>query len=131
VIPDHHVDSTAHPRGEAALWAELCEAKRDLAAVLVARDRVRPVPTCGGAAVTEFQADILRIVRIFGPMSNADVARRLRSRADVTYPALKDLESLGYVVHPKRQQWDISGVGRRWFRQQPNKPLTLFAEEQP
>jgi hypothetical protein len=28
VIPDHHVDSTAHPRGEAALWAELQAAKK-------------------------------------------------------------------------------------------------------
>jgi hypothetical protein len=27
-MPEHHVDSTAHPRGEAALWAELQAAKK-------------------------------------------------------------------------------------------------------
>jgi len=78
--------------------------------------------------MTPLQEDVLRILRVFGPMSNADVARQLKLPLHQTYRALGELVGRGLAVHPKLQRWDISERGRRWFQDQPNKPLQLFSE---
>ncbi len=78
--------------------------------------------------MTELQADVLRMLRIFGPTSNAAIARRLGVPRGQTYVALYDLTARGLAVHPRLQAWDLSRLGREWFDRQPNRPLTLFAE---
>lgn len=78
--------------------------------------------------MTDLQRDVLRILRVFGPLSNADVARRLRLPLHQTYRAIYELTERGLAVHPKLQRWDISRLGREWFERQPGKPLKLFAE---
>jgi Mn-dependent DtxR family transcriptional regulator len=79
--------------------------------------------------VTDLCADVLRVIRVFGPMSNADVARRLKVPLHQTYRAMARLCDDGMVNHLKLQEWDISERGRSWFQGQPNKPLQLFSEE--
>jgi len=59
--------------------------------------------------------DVLRTLRVFGPCSNADVARRLGVSLDATYRAIKQLENDGLAVHPKLQVWDVSRLGREWL----------------
>ncbi len=78
--------------------------------------------------MTDLSRDILRTLRCFGPISNADVARRLGLKMDETYRTIKRLEQEGLAVHPGKQAWDISRLGREWFDRQPGKPLALFAE---
>jgi DNA-binding IclR family transcriptional regulator len=81
--------------------------------------------------VTDEQADVLRMLRVFGPCSNAEVARRLKVPSSQTYRTLAVLVRDGLAVHPKLQRWDLSERGRAWFSEQPNKPLSLFAEARP
>lgn len=78
--------------------------------------------------MSEFRRDCLRMLRIFGPCSNADVARRLKVPSHQTYPALCWLTEAGYAAHPKLQRWQITELGLEVFEKQPNKPLTLFQE---
>lgn len=79
--------------------------------------------------MTDLQRDVLVTLRVFGPMSNFAVARRLEAPASRTYRALAELVTEGYAVHPKKQAWDISEQGRRWFARRPGKALTLFSGE--
>ena len=82
--------------------------------------------------MSDLERDILRIVRIFGPMSNADIGRKLGISPDKTYRVVYGLEQRGLLVHPSRQRWDISELGRDYFNTMPPKDLMLFLkEEQP
>ncbi len=76
--------------------------------------------------MTDLQRDVLRILRIFGPCSNADVARRLKVSMDRTYRDIVLLTELGYAVHPKLQRWDITDAGREYFERMPSRELALF-----
>ena len=76
--------------------------------------------------MTDFAADVLRTLRVFGPCSNAEVARRLGVPPHRTYRQLYRLAEAGYAVHPELRAWDVSPKGRRWFAEQPNRPLSLF-----
>lgn len=78
--------------------------------------------------MTPLEKDCLRMLRIFGPCSNADVARKLGVPMDKTYRAIYRLEKAGLAVHPKLQRWDISRLGREWFTRAGAKPLALFVE---
>lgn len=75
-------------------------------------------------------SDLLRsclyTLRVFGPCSNAEVARRLRLPLHRTYRAIQQLEQRGLVVHPKLQAWDVSDRGREWFRRAAPRKLGLF-----
>ncbi len=73
-----------------------------------------------------FEADVLRTLRVFGPCSNAEIARQMKEPLHRTYRTLYVLVGKGLAVHPKLQRWDISRLGREWFDKQPNKPLELF-----
>ena len=68
--------------------------------------------------MTGLAYDVLIALRIFGPCSNYDVARRLKLAPRRTYLALYDLVAAGLAIHPARQRWDISPKGRRWFVRQ-------------
>ena len=81
--------------------------------------------------MTDFAAAILRVLRVFGPLSNAEVARRLRVSPRRTYRQLYLLYVTGYAVRPELAAWDISDKGRRWFAGQPNRPPELFQEAAP
>lgn len=81
--------------------------------------------------MTDFAAAVLRTLRVFGPCSNYEVARRLRVPPHRTYRELYRLVEADYAVHPKLQEWDITAKGRRWFAEQPNRPLSLFEEDAP
>jgi DNA-binding IclR family transcriptional regulator len=76
--------------------------------------------------MSDFLRDCLMTLRVFGPCSNAEVARRLKVPSHKTYRALASLVFCGFAVHPKLQAWDVSDKGRRWFQDQPIKPLALF-----
>lgn len=76
--------------------------------------------------MSAFEISVLRIVRCFGPMSNADIGRRLGIAADRTYRTVYALEQRGLLIHPKRQRWDISELGRDYFERLPGKELQLF-----
>lgn len=76
--------------------------------------------------MSDLETDVLRVLRVFGPCSNADVGRRLGVPPDRTYRVCYRLVELGLAVHPKLQRWDISRLGREWFDKQPPKPLSLF-----
>ena len=76
--------------------------------------------------MSDLERDVLRILRVFGPCSNADVARRLNLPLHKTYRALGKLCQDGLAVHPKLQRWDISKRGRKSFERLPRKPMALF-----
>ena len=66
--------------------------------------------------MSELEISVLRVLRVFGPCSNADVARRLGGvTMDQTYPVVRALVNRGLATHWKRQEWDISARGRRFF----------------
>jgi hypothetical protein len=77
--------------------------------------------------MSDLEKDVLRILRVFGPCSNAAVGRRLKIPPDKTYRAICSLCVNGLAVHPKLQRWDISRLGREWFEKQENRPLALYA----
>lgn len=79
--------------------------------------------------MSDLQRSVLIAYRIFGPCSNAEIARRLNLPPSKTYRVAYELENRGLLVHPKLQCWDISRLGREWFDKQPGKPLELFAME--
>lgn len=81
--------------------------------------------------MSDLQADVLRILRVFGPVSNAGIARYVRLSPGRTYRALQELCGLRLAVHPRLQAWDITARGRRVFADLPNQPLALFAEDRP
>lgn len=79
--------------------------------------------------MTDLEISILRVLRIFGPISNADIARRLEGMvADKTYPILKCLVARGLACHPKKQRWDITDRGRRFFDLNGINEPALFRE---
>ncbi len=83
-----------------------------------------------GFKLTQLQSDVLRTLRVFGPCSNAEVARKLEVNGVRTYIALSILVSHNLADHPKKQQWDITRLGRRYFSSMPMKkpeinPCTL------
>lgn len=79
--------------------------------------------------MSDMETDCLRLVRIFGPCSNADIGRRLGVAPDKTYRAIKRLEASGLVAHPKKQQWEISALGLGHFAFAPSQPLALAQTE--
>ena len=81
--------------------------------------------------MSDLEASVLRMLRLFGPCSNYDVARRLRDELGGhfpgrTYRALYRLCVAGLAVHPKKQAWDISRLGREYFERMPTTTLRLF-----
>ena len=75
--------------------------------------------------MSELELAVLRTARVFGPCSNADIARRINYPADKCYRIVKSLELEGLLIHPKLQRWDISELGRDVFRRMP-KQIALF-----
>ncbi len=65
--------------------------------------------------MSDLQLDCLRILRDFGPCSNADVGRKVNMPSGVTYSTVRELVAMGLAVHPKKQRWDISAVGRKYL----------------
>ena len=63
--------------------------------------------------MTGLAHDVLIVLRMFGPCSNYDVARRLELAPHRTYRALYDLVEVGLAIHPAHQSWDISPKGRK------------------
>lgn len=80
--------------------------------------------------MTDIQRDILRMLRIFGPCSNAEIARRLGVLPYNCYRQLVLLTANGYASHPKIQVWEITAAGKEVFAIQPNRPLELYKESQ-
>lgn len=78
--------------------------------------------------MTGIELDVLRMLRVFGPCSNAEVGRRLGIGADKTYGAIKRLVAGGYAEHLKLQAWEITEKGRKVFDSQGGKKLVLFEE---
>ena len=76
--------------------------------------------------MSSLEIDILRILRVFGPCSNAEVGRKLRIRPDKTYPVIARLTEKGYAIHPRLQRWDISELGRDWFERNGINNVRLF-----
>ena len=74
--------------------------------------------------------NVMQILRIYGPCSNADVARRLGVSADKTYRAICELTNRGLAIHPKLQRWDLSVQGFRFWDKSPKQKLALFASPQ-
>lgn len=81
--------------------------------------------------MTDLDRDVLRILRVFGPCSNADVARHLGQPLHRTYRALGWLVANHFASHPKLQRWQLTRRGERVFREAPNRPLSLFGGVQP
>lgn len=77
--------------------------------------------------MTSYEAEVLKVLRVFGPCSNAQVARKMGESMDRTYRAIRHLNEMGLAVHPKLQVWDVSRLGREWFDKQDHRPLRLFA----
>lgn len=77
--------------------------------------------------MTDLETNILRVLRIFGPCSNFDVARRIGMRPAKVYPIVKALTDRGFATHSRRQAWDISDHGRAWFEANGINELRLFA----
>ncbi len=65
--------------------------------------------------MTDLHRDVLRTLRIFGPISNREVAKRLKAPLHKTYRALQTLTDDGLAVHPGIAQWDVSDQGRQRF----------------
>lgn len=78
--------------------------------------------------MSDLERDVLRTVRIFGPMSNADIGRKLRMAPDKTYPVVYALQQRGLLIHPKKQAWDISELGRDWLQANGLSAPALFKE---
>lgn len=76
--------------------------------------------------MSDLELNCLRMLRIFGPCSNAEVARRLGECVGRTYRAIGRLEQSGLVCHPKLQVWALTPRGRKYFQSTAAKPLQLF-----
>lgn len=76
--------------------------------------------------MSDLQTDILRILRVFGPCSNAEIARRLGEPLHRTYRGLQELVSSGLAVHPLLHRWDVTTAGREVFARKLAKQLSLF-----
>lgn len=76
--------------------------------------------------MTDLDRNVLLTLRIFGPMSNAMIARRLKLPLHQTYLALGELVASGLADHPKRQVWSLSPSGALWFSLAPIRPLVVF-----
>jgi len=64
------------------------------------------------------QQDVLRIVRIWGPMSNAEIAARMPAvecDSKRTHGILKALVNDGYIVKLHTASYDVSNLGRAKF----------------
>lgn len=79
--------------------------------------------------MTPFDEEVLKALRVFGPCSNAVIARRIGCKLHQSYRALNRLTQEGMSVHPKLQAWDVSRLGREWFDKQDHRPLRLFEAE--
>lgn len=77
--------------------------------------------------MSNLELDVLRILRIFGPCSNAEVGRRLQIGGDRTYRAIGRLVQKGLATHPKLQEWRITANGILAFQDSPNKVLALHS----
>ncbi len=71
------------------------------------------------------ELDVLRMLRVFGPCSNAEIGRKLQISGDKTYRAIGRLVAKGLATHPKLQSWAITPRGIRVFTDSTNKPLAL------
>lgn len=78
--------------------------------------------------MSNLEIDVLRILRVFGPCSNADVARRIVMPPNCTYVAIFRLVQRGMATHPKKQRWDITRKGRRYFERTGLNDPRLFVE---
>lgn len=81
--------------------------------------------------MSDLERDVVRILRVFGPCSNADVARRLGLPTGRTYRTIYRLTAAGLAQHPRKQQWDITERGCRHFEDAPNQQPALFTEDHP
>ena len=61
--------------------------------------------------MTTLEIRCLESLRLLGPSSNADVARKLGVSSSVTYRGIKSLVAHGYATHPKKQEWIITPLG--------------------
>ncbi len=80
--------------------------------------------------MTDAEINVLRILRVFGPISNADVARKIRPMTlNQTYRIVCKLVDKGLAIHPRLQRWDISELGRDYFKNNGINEVRLFQPE--
>ncbi len=78
--------------------------------------------------MSDFQADVLRVFRVFGPCSNTHAARHLSMPPSKVYRIVYKLEQRGLLIHLNRARWDISKLGSDWFKRNGRKDIGLFCE---
>lgn len=76
--------------------------------------------------MSDLETDVLRCLRVFGPCSNHEVARRLKCPPSRSYRTIQRLCVKGLAVHLNRASWDITEKGRRVFRDMPTMKLRLM-----
>jgi hypothetical protein len=79
--------------------------------------------------MNDLQTIVLRTLRIFGPLTNAQIAQRVFGDASppdvaITYRTVRALFEAGLAVHVG-QKWDISRLGRDVFARLPSRRVVF------
>ncbi len=65
--------------------------------------------------MSDRQTSVLRILRVFGPCSNIEVAQRLEITGKQCYDTMYIMHIAGLVDHVGEGLWDVSRRGREQF----------------